>query len=216
MKTLKLIMVLGLGAMVSACTSVDTGSDAATRNASFEPHTPEFIHALPSVRVDEINVLVPTSLKVSEKNSYLPSGDIVWRGDAPGDRHQQVREIFDSAIALGTSDLEGTVPVRIEVRVDRFHALTEKARYVTGGIHNIHFVLQMRNISTGEIIGEPRLVHADLKAFGGRDALAADARGETQKVRITEHLSKVIHQELTSDDGFTNPKLGFIQALNKI
>ncbi len=82
-KTLKLIMMLGLGSLILACATVDTAS----RNARFEPQKPEYASTLPSVRVGEINVLVPQSLKVSERNSYYPGGDIVWRGDAIGNRH---------------------------------------------------------------------------------------------------------------------------------
>ena len=214
MNTLKLILLLGLGSLVSACAAIEVPGDTATRNARFETQTPEFIHARPSLRVEEINVLVPKSLSVSERNSFVPIGDIVWRGDALGDRHEQVKAIFDNALNLGTSDLDGLVPVRLDVRVDRFHALTEKARYVTGGVHSIRFAVQLRNINTGELIGEPRMVKTDLKAFGGKEALMADARGETQKVRITEHLSKVIYQELMMAGGFSTPKSGSHQVLN--
>jgi hypothetical protein len=212
MRTLKLIVMLGLGAMVSACASVDT----TTRNARFEPQQPEFVQTLPSVRVEQINVLVPQTLKVSERNSYYPGGDIVWRGDAFGNRHEQVKAIFDTALSQGTAPMDGIVPVRLDIRVDRFHALTEKARYSTGGVHSITFALQVRDLSTGLALGEPRLVKADLDAFGGQEALDAEARGLTQKVRITNHLAEVIRQELSSADGFKNPKLGVLQALNNI
>jgi hypothetical protein len=212
MKTLKLIVMLVLGAMVSACAAVDT----ATRNARFEPQQPEFVQTLPTMRVTEINVLVPQTLKVSERNSYYPGGDIVWRGDAIGNRHQQVKAIFDTALSQGTAQMDGIVPVRLDIRVDRFHALTEKARYTIGGVHSIIFVLQIRDLSTGLALGEPRLVKADLDAFGGQQALRAEARGQTQKVRITNHLAEVIRQELSNEEGFKNPKLGLIQALNNI
>ncbi len=212
MKTLKLIVMLVLGAMVSACAAVDT----ATRNARFEPQQPEFVQTLPTMRVTEINVLVPQTLKVSERNSYYPGGDIVWRGDAIGNRHQQVKAIFDTALSQGTAQMDGIVPVRLDIRVDRFHALTEKARYTIGGVHSIIFVLQIRDLSTGLALGEPRLVKADLDAFGGQQALRAEARGQTQKVRITNHLAEVICQELSNEEGFKNPKLGLIQALNNI
>ena len=212
MKTLKLIVMLVLGAMVSACAAVDT----ATRNARFEPQQPEFVQTLPTMRVTEINVLVPQTLKVSERNSYYPGGDIVWRGDAIGNRHQQVKAIFDTALSQGTAQMDGIVPVRLDIRVDRFHALTEKARYTIGGVHSITFVLQIRDLSTGLALGEPRLVKADLDAFGGQQALRAEARGQTQKVRITNHLAEVICQELSNEEGFKNPKLGLIQALNNI
>jgi hypothetical protein len=212
MKTLKLIVMLVLGAMVSACAAVDT----ATRNARFEPQQPEFVQTLPTMRVTEINVLVPQTLKVSERNSYYPGGDIVWRGDAIGNRHQQVKAVFDTALSQGTAQMDGIVPVRLDIRVDRFHALTEKARYTIGGVHSIIFVLQIRDLSTGLALGEPRLVKADLDAFGGQQALRAEARGQTQKVRITNHLAEVICQELSNEEGFNNPKLGLIQALNNI
>jgi hypothetical protein len=212
MKTLKLIVMLVLGAMVSACAAVDT----ATRNARFEPQQPEFVQTLPTMRVTEINVLVPQTLKVSERNSYYPGGDIVWRGDAIGNRHQQVKAIFDTALSQGTAQMDGIVPVCLDIRVDRFHALTEKARYTIGGVHSIIFVLQIRDLSTGLALGEPRLVKADLDAFGGQQALRAEARGQTQKVRITNHLAEVICQELSNEEGFKNPKLGLIQALNNI
>jgi hypothetical protein len=212
MKTLKLIVMLVLGAMVSACAAVDT----ATRNARFEPQRPEFVQTLPTMRVTEINVLVPQTLKVSERNSYYPGGDIVWRGDAIGNRHQQVKAVFDTALSQGTAQMDGIVPVRLDIRVDRFHALTEKARYTIGGVHSIVFVLQIRDLSTDLALGEPRLVKADLDAFGGQQALRAEARGQTQKVRITNHLAEVICQELSNEEGFNNPKLGLIQALNNI
>jgi hypothetical protein len=212
MKTLKLIVMLVLGAMVSDCAAVDT----ATRNARFEPQQPEFVQTLPTMRVTEINVLVPQTLKVSERNSYYPGGDIVWRGDAIGNRHQQVKAVFDTALSQGTAQMDGIVPVRLDIRVDRFHALTEKARYTIGGVHSIIFVLQIRDLSTGLALGEPRLVKADLDAFGGQQALRAEARGQTQKVRITNHLAEVICQELSNEEGFKNPKLGLIQALNNI
>jgi hypothetical protein len=211
MRTLKLIAMLGLGALVSACASVDTP----TRNAPYAPQQ-QFVQTLPSVTVNEINVLVPQTLKVSERNSYYPGGDIVWRGDAIGNRHEQVKAIFDTALAQGTADMEGIVPVRLDIRVERFHAITEKARYTTGGIHSITFALQIRDLATGHAIGEPRLVKADLNAFGGQQALYEERRGQTQKVRITDHLAEVIRQELSTPGGFKNPKLGFIQALNKI
>ena len=212
MKTLKLIVMLVLGAMVSACAAVDT----ATRNARFEPQQPEFVQTLPTMRVTEINVLVPQTLKVSERNSYYPGGDIVWRGDAIGNRHQQVKAVFDTALSQGTAQMDGIVPVHLDIRVDRFHALTEKARYTIGGVHSIVFVLQIRDLSTDLALGEPRLVKADLDAFGGQQALRAEARGQTQKVRITNHLAEVICQELSNEEGFNNPKLGLIQALNNI
>lgn len=212
MRILKLVMMLGLGAMVSACASVDT----ATRNARFEPEPPGFVQVLPSITVGEINVMVPETLKVSERNSYLPGGDIVWRGDAAGNRHEQVKAIFDTAFTQGTETLEGVVNVGLDVRVERFHALTQKARYTTGGIHSITFAIRIRDLATGAVIGEPRSIKADLDGFGGQKAIEAESIGLTQKVRITQHLAEVIRQELGGVGGFQNPKLGFMKTKNNI
>jgi len=77
--------------------------------------------------------MVPEALKVSEQNSYFPGGDIVWRGDAAGNRHEQAKAVFDRALTQGTENLEGIVNVGLDVRVERFHALTQKARHTTGG-----------------------------------------------------------------------------------
>ena len=51
---------------------------------------------------------------------------------------------------------------------------------------------------------------------GGQQAILADARGETQKVRITNHLTEVIRQELSNPEGYKNASRGFIQILNNI
>ena len=61
-----------------------------------------------------------------------------------------------------------------------------------------------------------RTIKADLDAFGGRQAVLADARGDTQKVRITNHLAEVIRQELSNPEGYQNAQLGFFQIVNSL
>ena len=218
MTRIKLVLFLAMGGLVSACAN----SNVATRNAPYEaaPLTAaagvEQAAPLTNLSVENVTVRVPRALSVSEANRYLPSSDIVWREDPIGDRHAQVATIFHAAMTKGTEQLEGPRAVDLDIEVARFHALTEKARYTTGGVHNINFVLTLRDAKTGAILGEPRQVRADLDAFGGQQALRAEARGLTQKVRITNHLAEVIRQELTTVEGYQNPKLGFIQALNQI
>ena len=168
------------------------------------------------VSINSILVRVPRSLKVSERNSYLPRGDIVWRGDPIGDRHLQIQRIFEAALLRDAAELKGPVKVDLEIDVKRFHALTEKARYTTGGVHSITFDLSIKDPATGELVVPVRTIRADLEGFGGQQAILADARGETQKVRITNHLTEVIRQELTNPDGYKNASLGFIQILNNI
>ncbi len=168
------------------------------------------------VTVENVIVHVPRSLKVSERNSYYPRGDIVWRGDPIGDRYAQVQAIFESAFKRGVKSLHGPVKVDLEVTVKRFHALTEKARYTVGGVHSITFDLAVLDAETGKVLVPPRTIRADLDGFGGQQALLAEARGETQKVRITNHLAQVIREELSNPEGYRNASLGFYQLLNNL
>jgi len=230
MKVIKLATALGLAALVSACAGqnetarlkhvdapapgVDVISFAEPGDGATPPSdVPDQI--LPPLRVEAMTIVVPRALQVSEANRYLPAGDIVWREDPPGDRHTQVRAIFEAAFAAGTQDMTVGTPVSLYVQVMRFHALTEKARYSVGGVHSIKFGLAVRDLNTGRLVGTPRIVEADLNAFGGTTALAAERRGQTQKARITAHLAKVIQDELTMSDGHQNAKLGLIQHLNR-
>jgi hypothetical protein len=168
------------------------------------------------VTVRKLSVMVPRSLKVSEANTYLPHADIVWRGDPIGDRYTQVQKIFETSMRQGVKSMHGPIPVDIEIKVTRFHALTEKARYSVGGVHNMEFDLSIRNPKTGELLVPVRSITADLKAFGGRQAIAADARGDTQKARITAFLAETIREELTNPEGYREAKLGFFQFLNHL
>lgn len=205
MKTVKLIVALGLGVLVSACANLP---DVTSRNAPFEATEP-LLAASPlvsesvpqtqlpySMNVTEINVRVPRHLSVSEANVYYPRADIVWRGEPIGDRHSQIEAIFRSAFAHGTQEMKGEVPVVLDVEVTRFHSVSEKTRYTTGGVHNMEFTLTVRSAESGLALAPPRAVEANLNAFGGRAAIAADRAGQTQKVRVTGYLSQVIRQEL--------------------
>ncbi len=193
-----------------------TGPDAASRAINSDTVAlASSEQAVVPVSVQQISVVVPKTLQVSEVNHYLPAADIVWREDPIGDRHAQVRTIFDAALSKGTAAMNGGTPVSLYVQVMRFHALTEKARYTVGGVHSIKFGLAVRDLNTGQLLGEPRVIEADLQAFGGALALAAEAKGQTQKVRITNHLAEVIRQELSEPGGFKNPQLGIIQAMNR-
>lgn len=243
MRFTRIILALGLGLTVSACAGVDIPTrnvpfeplpdTAVTAPEGYEltrpAAAPAPVAALAArgaapavapgkspVSVTSIIVRVPRDLKVSEANRYLPAGDIVWRGDPIGDRYAQVQQIFETAFARGTAPLDGPVEVVLDVQVRRFHALTEKARYTTGGVHSITFDMALKSARTGELLVPVRTVRADLDAFGGQMAIEADARGETQKVRITAHLAEVIRQELTNPAGYRNARLGFYQMLNNL
>ncbi len=213
---------LSLSFAVSACSNVEPatrsiadagmGSVGSSDNASASI-TP-VVAGQARVKVKSVNVTVPRSLKVSESNSYLPSGDIVWREDPIGDRHAQVQAIVQNALDTGVASLNGPVPVRLDIEVVKFHALTEKARYTTGGVHAITFNMSIRDAESGELLAPVRKVRADLDAFGGAQALRAEANGQTQKVRISNHLAEVIRQELSDPRGHRPQKKGLIGALN--
>jgi len=219
MRKLKLVTALVLSTLASACAT----TDIASRNATIDQSAPRMAFqtapqmvAMPSMRVAQINVVVPERLKVSEANRYYPSGDIVWRGDAIGDRHAQVKAIFETALQQTAQSSSGDIPVMLNVEVTRFHALTEKARYTYGGVHSIKFWLTVVDTRTGLPLSEPRLIEADLDGFGGQQAIEADRAGQTQKVRITNHLTEVFRQEMVKPGGYQNAKLGMFQTLNKL
>lgn len=211
MYLVRLIAALMLGLGLSACASVET----ATRGAPLE--APGLQPAAVPLDVREVRVSVPRSLKVSEANRYLPGGDIVWRGDPPGDRHAQVAAILDEGLGRGVSGMPvGAVPVVLDVELTRFHALSEKARYTIGGVHAIQFTYTLRDPATGAALTEPTFVKADFRALGGQKAIAAERQGITQKVRITGHLAHVIREELGSEQGYRAQALGLVGALNQL
>lgn len=223
MQPLKLFAALALGSLMSACAV----SDTATRNATLSPATPVMALrdtgsadfqpvSLRALHIEKFSVAVPEHLKVSEANRYYPKGDIVWRGDPVGNRHAQVKAIFEAAIQRAAVPVEGGIPALVEVEVLRFHALTEKARYSMGGVHSITFRLSIRDPRTGQLMAAPREVEADLDGFGGQQAIDADMQGQTQKVRITGHLAQVFQQEMQNPGSHKNARLGVIQSLNKL
>ncbi|WP_373050749.1 DUF6778 family protein [Thalassovita aquimarina] len=193
MKKIRTGIILAIGLGLSACASVDTAS----RNIPLE--APQMLPAAPVVALADYNIKVSRSLRVSEANMYYPMGDIVWRGDAMGDRHEQVARIFqDSLIQVQQQNQQGALPGVVDIDLLRFHALTEKTRYTIGGVHSIAFNMTVRNPVTGEVIVPTYEVKADLRGYGGSKALAAEQQGLTQKLRITRHLANVIAQELAT------------------
>lgn len=177
-----LLAVLGITACGTASVTRDLGGVEPPAERSYS--------------VVELDVEVPDSLTVSERNLYYPGSDIVWRGEPPGDRHEQVRRVFEDGMMPGVQALDGMRDVAVDVEVARFHSLTERARYSIGGVHSIRYILTVRDAATGEVIEGPRWVAADLDAFGGQDAIDAELAGQTQRVRIVDHLRQDIQLQL--------------------
>lgn len=191
-----ILLVMGL----SACAGPTLSSRNVTPNfASAETGSaPTAVMAIStSVAIKGIEISVPQALRTSEANVMVPVADIVWRGDPMGDRHTQVAAIFQAAATTATAGMTDGRGVILSLEVTRFHALTEKARYLTGGNYAMHFLMTLRDAQTGIVIDGPREVIADVRASGGVRAIAEDNAGRTEKVVITERLVQVMRDELT-------------------
>ncbi len=205
---------------LAACGAPNTAleSAAVARNLpgtdSLENVAPQQV--LTPVHVARIDVSVPRELTVSEANRYYPGGDIVWREDPFGDRHEQVRQIVADGLLLGVQDMDGDRAVILDVVVTRFHAVTEKARYTIGGVHAIQFQLTVLDAETGAVLRPAEMIRADFDALGGSAAIEAERQGITQKVRIKDQLAHVIRDELTKEGGYVAEDLGILGAINKL
>lgn len=191
MGAIRFLALLGLLFGLGAC--VPSGKDGGSVGAG---HQATMLAA--QYDVAEVRIIVPQTLTVSEANSYHPKADIVWRGDPPGDRYAQVRAIMEEGFANGTAGMTSGRRVIVEAEVVLFHCVTEKTRYLIGGVHSIRFNLTVRDAETGQIIDGPRLVNADIKAAGGEKALEEDRAGRTQRVVVVENLTAVSKRELSA------------------
>ncbi|WP_438991191.1 DUF6778 family protein [Lentibacter sp.] len=193
MKPIKAALVVAMGLSVSGCATMDV----ATRNAPFMGGKEQQFYNQP-LAVQGITVNVSQDLRVSEAEVFYPVADIVWRGDLRGDRYEQVGAIFEASAKAATQDFTQGQSAIVEIDVLRFHSVTNRARYSIGGNHSITFMLSVVDPATGLELMPSRKIKTDLKAFGGEEAAAADARGETQKKRVSVHLTRVIRKELSA------------------
>jgi hypothetical protein len=197
--TMKILKAVAFGAIIAAlnaCSAVDVVS----RNAPLDAPRLGALSAPQVVRdysLHSIRFAVPADMTVSEANSYYPIADIVWRGDPMGNRSQQINEIFQTSIRAAGQNMNGSIPVTVDVELVRFHSLTERTRFSVGGVHSITFSMTIRNAETGEVLEQSRTLNGDFAALGGRAAMAADNQGQGQKVRITAHLTNLFSRELT-------------------
>lgn len=208
MKFGKLVFGIVTIAALSACMKPGDVTRAQTSNLGLSTATELTQNAVARFNVTDVRVTVPESLTVSEANTYKPRADIVWREDPLGNRHEQVAVILNAAFDRGVKTLTSGREVTVDVTLREFHALTQRTRYSFGGTHAIRFDMTVRDAATGIVLEPTRTIQADFRAYGGVEALAAEARGETQKVRITEHLAKVMLYEMTRPRDFL-PK-GFV------
>jgi hypothetical protein len=148
--------------------------------------------------IEAVQVIVPKSLRVSEANVFYPVADIVWHGEPLGNRRAQVQSIFEEAATNATGPMATGRKVNVAFELERFHAITAKARYTVGGVHNVVFLMTVRDAATGEILDGPRQIVADAKASGGQRAIEEDEAGRTQRIVIVERLTQVLRRELSA------------------
>lgn len=203
MRKLKTLLSLGLILGLSACAQPQAATRAAVDGGTVTMATqgremPMLVGQKVALGLNVVDVVirVPTSLRVSEAETWYPNADVVWRGEPRGNRLEQINRIFNEAADAGTQGLTSGLPVVAEIEVTRFHSVTEKTRNTIGGVHSISFLLTIRHAETGAVLDGPRLVLADVKASGGARAIAEDYAGRTQRVVVVERLTQVIHAEL--------------------
>lgn len=186
------VLILGAALAVSGC----VGSTDVSRNIG--------VNAIPVIEnievqdwaVAGVEVNVPRSLTSSEANTIKPRADIVWREDSIGDRHGQVDDMMTAALEAAFEAVDGAVPVIVTLDVTRFHAQTQRVRYSNiPSEQEIEFVMTIRDAETGELLSGPTDVDLTFMALGGDDAVAADAQGITQRVRIEERLAAWVAEE---------------------
>lgn len=147
-------------------------------------------------RVVDVQASVPRTLTTTTANGQMPDVDLIWREDGPGDVYGQIEVIMEEAMAQAAlrfhAPIKGTRNVIIKTEQVQFHSLTERARSNIGGIHNVDFILTVIDAATGEVLAGPASIEADVTAFGGAQAEAAVALGQTMRVRIIQRVSDVI------------------------
>lgn len=177
------LLLLGLGALavLAGC-----GNDW---NTHYEPLSA----SAKDWHIRDIEVVVPGSLTISEDNStYVPKADIVWQGEPPGDRRAQVASILKEGLSKGAVGLRPRQPVRLRVTLRTFHALNTKSRYSAPegtGVYDIRYAVEVLDARTGAVILPAQEIAADFPALTGKTAIAAEARGETQRRVIVDHLA---------------------------
>lgn len=193
-------MILGAPLALAAC--------AGRWSTDFEERmTPEFTR---DWRYAGVTVTIPESLTVSEANRFAPNADIVWHGEPEGDRKAQVAAILSKGIGDGASRLNGSRPVAFSVTLQEFHAVTPVAvAQAPAAVHNISYYIQAFDAKTTQPVTEAEAIAADLPAYTGAAAIVAAQEGQTQKVRIINHLARVTESWLGMGDDIRRDFSGF-------
>jgi hypothetical protein len=147
--------------------------------------------------VQGFEITVPPTLQVSEANLFYPKADIVWRGEPIGNRLTQVQAILNDGLIAGVVGLKSGPNAKLNITLERFHALTEKARFSVGGVHDIVFLVTVVDAKSDAVLEGPRRVEIAIRASGNDAAIAEDAAGRTQRVVIVEGIAEAIRRQFT-------------------
>lgn len=196
------LSLVGAVFALAGCVTPEPASRAATDALALHPSASAKggagqVLAAPQWNVRNVEVVVPERLHVSEANLLYPLADIVWRGDPRGDRYAQVQAIVAEAAKRATRGMTKGEPVVVAIEMQRFHALTERARYTVGGSYGMRFTLTLRDAKTGAVIEGPRKLSVGFPAAGGQKAIEQEAQGLTEKVVIIDYLTEFLRTELS-------------------
>ena len=152
--TAALIVTLALGACGGGfSTAYDQPAPADARN---------------TWRVSEVRMIVPEDLTTTEQNSFVPSADVIWHGDEPGNRPAQAAAILQNGVKQSFAGLSGKRNVIATVTLRQFHSLTPKAYFrapAGTGVHSVAFDLTVTDRRTGAVLAGPERIEADLPAI---------------------------------------------------
>ena len=154
-------------------------------------------------QVGVVEVVIPEDMNVwtDPDVRYPAKSNLVWWGDPPGDRKEQVRTLMADAVRAGALEvLSGTRAVNLRVDILEFHAMTPKARAseLPFGVHEIKFDVTVIDAATGQVIAVEEGVNSDLQAFSGTSAIQAEQVGQGQKIRIQARVAQVIRAWLVA------------------
>jgi hypothetical protein len=205
MKHLGPIVIAAMSLLLAGCAGGlpggETGSAApavVAEGAQQSGADGQTVVQVPQYDIKAVSVVAPRTLRVSEANLIKPVADIVWRGDPKGDRYTQVEAIIADAAGQATARMGKGRAALLDLEVTRFHALTEKARYVLpfGGEFEIGLIVTLRDAKTGALIDGPREIARDVAASTGKHAIEEEAKGYTEKKAVTEAAFQLLRDEL--------------------
>jgi hypothetical protein len=152
-------------------------------------------------RVSEVRIVIPEGLTTTEQNSFIPSADVIWHGDQPGNRPAQAAAIIREGVEQGFAGMTGSQNVVATVTLRRFHSLTPKAYFQAPagtGVHSVAFDLTVTDRRTGAVLAGPERIEADMPAAvaaAGGQPLDRLPAAEWKKV-ISGHVAATIRSWL--------------------